>query len=156
MSTGTIVIADGDADAASAIRTFLETSTGFRVVAFHTAADALAALVEEKPAVIMAAMSLPDMDGATFLDRARETCPLASRFVLTDAAGRAQAIRAIHEQGLYDLLQSPWQGDQLIIALRNGVERHALLADLDARTAALQESNQALYALRQRLVHAFL
>jgi FixJ family two-component response regulator len=156
MVTGTIMIVDDEPEVTAALRAFVESETAFGVADFCAPEPALEALPGLRPCVILADFAMPAMDGITFLIRARECCPLASRILLTGPADREQAIRAIHDAGLYHFLEKPWCRDQLRFVLRNGAERHSLLADLDAHAAALEESNHALYALRQRLVHAFL
>jgi response regulator RpfG family c-di-GMP phosphodiesterase len=110
----------------------------------------------ERVDVIIADFMMPVMDGIQFLSRCREERPLASRILLTGYADKQNAIRAINEAGLYYYLEKPWSNEQLLIIVRNGIERTVLFTELDSRVAALEEANRELHGMRRRLIQAFM
>lgn len=152
----TIMLVDDEVMVLTAIRSFLELDTPYRVLTFTAPAEALEALREEIVDVIVADFMMPEMDGITFLRRAREVRPVATRILLTGYADKENAIRAINEAGLYYYLEKPWSNEHLKLVVRNGIERSALFLELDMRVSALEHAHRELHDMRRKLVQAFL
>jgi len=152
----TVMVVDDEEMVATALRSFLQFETHYRILAFTDPAAALEAVVAEAADVIVADFMMPGMDGIEFLRRVRERRPHATRILLTGYADLDNAVRAINEAGLYYYLQKPWDNDHLKLIVRNGVERSALVNELDARLSALESANVELLELRNRLVRALL
>jgi putative two-component system response regulator len=152
----TVMIVDDEVMVATALRSFLELETPYRVLTYTSPAEALAALETEPVDVIVSDYMMPEMDGVTFLRSARDARPLTSRILLTGYADKENAIRAINEAGLYYYLEKPWNNDHLRLVIRNGIERSSLFTELDSRVAALEDANKELYGMRRRLMQAFL
>ena len=152
----TVAIVDDEPMVTTALRAFLELELPYRVVCFESPHAALEALAREPVQVVIADFMMPELDGIEFLRRVRESCPFATRILLTGYADKANAIRAINEVGLYYFLEKPWSNEQLQLIVRNGVERSELFTQLDARVSALEAANRDLALLRRRLVEAFL
>lgn len=152
----TVMIVDDEEMVASALRSFLELETSYRVLTFNSPIDALEAADDEPLSVVVADFMMPDMDGITFLRQLREKDPQATRILLTGYADKENAIRAINEAGLYYYLEKPWNNEHLKLVIRNGVERSSLFNELDSRVRALEGAHQELYEIRRRLVQAFL
>ena len=152
----TVAIVDDEEMVASALRSFLNLETSYRVLTFSDPQKALTQLTSERVDVVIADFMMPGMDGITFLRRMRETMPQATRILLTGYADKENAIRAINEAGLYYYLEKPWNNEHLKLVIRNGVERSSLFNELDARVGALEAANRDLFEIRRRLVQAFL
>jgi DNA-binding NtrC family response regulator len=152
----TVMLVDDEVMVALALRSFLELETSYRVLMFTSPAEALTTLAQEPVDVIIADFMMPDIDGITFLSRARELRPLTTRILLTGYADKENAIRAINQAGLYYYLEKPWDNEQLKVIIRNGIERSALFTELDQRVSALEHANVELHGLRSRLLQAFL
>jgi putative two-component system response regulator len=152
----TVMVVDDEIMVATALRSFLELETPYRVLTFTSGTAALEALASEPVDVIVADFMMPGMDGITFLRHAREAMPMTARILLTGYADKQNAIRAINEAGLYYYLEKPWNNDHLKLVIRNGIERTALFNELDARVSALENANQELYGMRRKLIQAFL
>lgn len=152
----TILIVDDEPMVATALRSFLELETSYRVVTFTDPRAALAAVRQERPDVIIADFMMPGMDGVTFLRQCRETFPLAARVLLTGYADKQNAIRAVNEAGLYYYFEKPWDNQHLSMVVRNGVERSMLFNELDARVCALEAAHHELQGFRERLIQALL
>jgi DNA-binding NtrC family response regulator len=155
-STPGVLIVDDEEMVTSALRTFLQLETPYRVITHTAPARALAALDEERIDVVVADFLMPEMDGIEFLKRVRERRPAAARVLLTGYADVQNAIRAINDAGLYYYLQKPWDNDHLKLVIRNGIERSTLVTELDARITALEQANGALHDMRRRLIQTFL
>ena len=154
--TPTVMVVDDEEMVATALRSFLQFETPYRILAFTKPVEALAALESERVDVVVADYMMPEMDGVEFLRRVRERRPHSTRILLTGYADVENAIRAINEAGLYHYLQKPWDNDHLKLVVRNGVERSSLVNELDARLSALESANVELLDLRNRLIRALL
>ena len=88
----------------------------------HTALggqEALALLAEEKVDLIISDMRMPEMDGAEFLQKAREAYPLTERILLTGFSEMELTVRAINDGGIYGYLSKPWDNQQVLELVEN-------------------------------------
>jgi response regulator RpfG family c-di-GMP phosphodiesterase len=154
--TPTVLLLDDEVMVATTLKSLLQLETSYRILSFSEPGKALTALEQEPVDVIVSDFMMPGMDGITFLKRARELRPVATRVLLTGYADKENAIRAINEAGLYYYLEKPWDNEHLKLIIRNGVERSALFNELDARVSALEGAHKELYDIRKRLLQAFL
>jgi response regulator RpfG family c-di-GMP phosphodiesterase len=76
---------------------------------------------------VISDMRMPGMDGATFLARAREVQPDATRLLLTGQADLAAAIAAINEGRIFRFLTKPCPPSVLVAAVEAAVELHRLV-----------------------------
>jgi len=152
----TVLLVDDEEMVASALRGFLELETSYRVLTFTSATAALEAFRREEPEVVVADFMMPELDGIEFLRQVRDLRPHTTRILLTGYADIGNAIRAINEAGLYYYLQKPWDNEHLRLVIRNGMERSALINELDSRISALENANDELLEIRRRLIRAFL
>lgn len=152
----TVLIVDDEEMVATALRSFLELETPYRVLTFTSPVEALEETGGETVSVVVADFMMPEMDGITFLRQFREVNPVATRILLTGYADKENAIRAINEAGLYYYLEKPWSNEHLKLVIRNGVERARLFTELDERVRDLEGAHEELREIRRRLVQAFL
>jgi DNA-binding NtrC family response regulator len=152
----TILIVDDEEMVTTALQSFLQLETPYRVLTFTSPVEALETTDSEWIDVVIADFMMPEMDGITFLKSVREKRPEATRILLTGYADKENAIRAINEAGLYYYLEKPWDNDHLQVVVRNGVERAALVRELDARAAELESAHEDLSGFRKRLMQTLL
>jgi response regulator RpfG family c-di-GMP phosphodiesterase len=152
----TVLVVDDELMVLTALESFLQLETSYKVLAHTSPAQALEAVQAEVVHVVIADFMMPGMDGITFLRQVREMRPQATRILLTGYADKENAIRAINEANLYHYLEKPWDNEFLKIVIRNGVERATLFDELDARVGALESANSELYEIRRRITRAFL
>jgi len=79
-------------------------------------------------AVIVSDMRMPQMNGATFLSRARTLAPDASRILLTGQADMASAIAAVNEGQLFRFLTKPCAPPDLQAAIDAGIRQQRLVS----------------------------
>jgi len=112
---------------------------GYKVV---TAADgkmAMTLLSRHRPAAVVTDLKMPEMDGLELLTRLRTADDQLPVLVMTAYGTVAAAVSAM-KQGAFDFIQKPFEGDQLVLAVRRAVEHHRLLKE----NAALK-SNAQMY-----------
>jgi CheY-like chemotaxis protein len=78
-------------------------------------------------AVILSDMRMPVMDGAKFLNAARSVAPEAVRMLLTGYSDVESAIAAVNEGQIFRFISKPCPPDQLLAAMRSGIDQHELL-----------------------------
>ena len=77
-------------------------------------------------AVVCSDMRMPGMDGATFLERARDVVPDATRVLLSGQADVGSLVRVINGGGIFRFLVKPCERADLVAALFEAAEHHRL------------------------------
>ncbi len=91
-------------------------------------AEGLKALQEKGPfAVVLSDMRMPEMDGATFLARAREMAPDTIRMLLTGHANVPSAVAAVNDGQVFRFLTKPCPTEELRQAFDAATEQHRLV-----------------------------
>ncbi len=144
MNTSKILILDDDKIVTTALKTLLKIEGFSGVVFFNSPNEALEYLKGEKPDLIISDFMMPEMNGFEFLSKAKELYSEVSMILLTGYADKENAIRAINEIGLYKYIEKPWDNDDLILNIRNGIERSSLLAQLKEKIDELEKANVQL------------
>ena len=139
-----IVIVDDDKIVTSALKTLLKMEGFSNANYFNDPKKAIKYLEKEKPSLILSDFMMPDMNGFEFLSIAKEYYPDVSMILLTGYADKENAIRAINEIGLYKYIEKPWENDDLIINIKNGIERSYLLDQLRQKIAELENAKKEL------------
>ncbi|MBQ2644028.1 response regulator [bacterium] len=111
---------------------------------FNSPKEALNFLKQNKPDLIISDFVMPEMNGLEFLKEAKRLYPDTCMILLTGYADKENAVRAINEVGLYKYIEKPWDNDDLIINIRNGIERSNLIVSLQNKIQELDKANQEL------------
>ena len=99
---------------------------------------------------------MPEMDGISFLSEVRKLKPEIPRIILTGYADKENAIKAINEVGLFHYLEKPWDNDNMLIVLRNGLEKQRLIKELRKKISEVEQANSELDGLQNEIVKAFI
>lgn len=77
--------------------------------------------------VILSDMRMPQMDGATFLEKSRAITPDASRILLTGYADLDSAVAAVNLGQVFRFMQKPSSPASILAAVDAGVNQHRLV-----------------------------
>jgi DNA-binding NtrC family response regulator len=96
------------------------------------------------------------MDGISLLAHMKELRPQAPRILLTGYADKENAIRAINEVGLFQYVEKPWDNDNLLLVLRNALERRQLMQTLESKITEINKAYGQLQGLQDDILRTFL
>ncbi len=139
-----IVFLDDDSAATSSLKILFELEGYTGVQTFNSASSALNYLSQNKPDVVISDFVMPEMNGTEFLSEVKKLYPDLSLILLTGYADKENAIKAINEVGIYKYIEKPWNNNDLIISVKNAIERSRLKDALKEKMELLEEANAKL------------
>ena len=98
---------------------------GYDVRVASTGREAMAALEEDRPDLVLTDIRMPGATGLEVLARARQVDPELPVILMTAQASLQSAVRAVNEGAYYDL-QKPFANDELLAIGRRAVEARQL------------------------------
>ena len=124
-----VLVVDDDFMVARIHRGFVDRVDGFEVVGTANSGDqAVAALTEHRPDLILLDLYLPDVFGLDLIARLRAVQPDVDILVIT-AAREADAVRGAVRQGVVNYLLKPFGFEDLRARLREYARRRASVPD---------------------------
>src|SRR5229473_2274721 len=125
---------------------------GFEVVTAHRPADALDLLRKEPGFVVIGSdYRMPEMNGAEFLQRARDLAPQSYRLLISAVEEFHAAVDSINRGEIYRFVPKPWDRDDLLTIVRGAVDDYHLRRNYQEMTALLHSKNAELSALNENL-----
>lgn len=150
-----IVVVDDEDIVLTSIESLLTLETDYDVFTFSSAKEALGYIEEEDAGLVISDYLMPEMDGITFLGHVREIRPEIPRIILTGYADKENAIKAINDVGLFQYIEKPWNNDDLLIIIRNGLERRNLLKNLQDKIGEINRAYNDLENIQREILKAF-
>ncbi len=127
----TVLLLDDDPDVIKSISSLLELETDYHVLSFTSASEAIEAIETHEIDLAIVDYLMPGaMDGIEFLIALKKRQPYSIRMILTAYADKENAIKAINEVGLYKYLEKPWNSEEFLQFIREGLEKRALLRQM--------------------------
>jgi response regulator RpfG family c-di-GMP phosphodiesterase len=125
---------------------------GFEVVTALKPAEALELLRSGGQFVVIGSdYRMPDMNGAEFLQRARELSPQSYRLLISAVEEFHAAVDSINRGEIYRFVPKPWERDDLLAIVRAAVDDYHLRRNYQEMTALLHAKNGELSALNKNL-----
>ncbi|MBD3217522.1 MAG: response regulator [candidate division Zixibacteria bacterium] len=152
----TVVIVDDEDMVLTSLNSFLSLETDYDVETFTSAKDALEYIEKNDIDLVISDYLMPEMDGISFLARVKELHPQVPRIILTGYADKENAIKAINDVGLFQYIEKPWDNDDLLIVLRNGIERQKLMKKLQEKISEINMAYGELQGLQNEIVKTFI
>ena len=155
-NNATVVLVDDEEMVLTSLQSLLNLETDYTVESFKNPADALAFIRENDIHVVVSDYLMPEMDGITFLGEVRKIRPDVPRIILTGYADKENAIKAINEVGLFQYIEKPWDNDDLLIIVRNGLERSQLLRKLQEKISEINDAYGELQGMHKQILKTFI
>ncbi len=148
----TLLFVDDEANILSALKRLFRPS-GHRVLTAEGGEEAIAVLEKERVDLIISDMRMPGMTGAQVLATARSRWPDAVRILLTGYADINSTIEAINSGQLHRYISKPWDDNEMMLIVREALERKSLLGEKARLEALTQQQNEELKTLNSSLEH---
>ena len=152
-----ILLVDDEEMIISSIKSFLAVETDYRLLTYTSPVKALEDLDKmEKVDLVISDYLMPEMDGISFLAEVKKRFPLIPRILLTGYADKENAIKAINNVGLYQYIEKPWNNDDLRLVIRNGIEKTALLNQLEDKIREVEKVHKELNTVHKEILRVFM
>ena len=103
-------------------------------------------------AVAIIDQRMPGMTGTEFIQRTIEPYPYLVRIILTGYTDTESLIQAINAGRVYRYLTKPWNKDELLMSVHQGMEVHGLSMENLRLQEELRRANERLHAaVRERI-----
>lgn len=123
-----IQLVDDEPHILSALKRVLR-SNPWEVHIFTNAQEALKALLEHDYSVIVSDYQMPNLDGITYLQFAKQRQPDAMRMILSAHGDRHSMMQAINQAEIYRFLSKPWEDYEIESAVRAAIDLYHLRFD---------------------------
>ena len=153
--TPNLVLVDDEQLVLSSLNSLLSLETDYKINTFLSAIEALDFIENNDIDLVLSDYLMPEMDGITFLSKVRKFKPEIPRIILTGYADKENAIKAINEVGIFQYIEKPWDNDDILIIIRNGLEKQRLIKTLQMKIREIDKANSELDGLQNEIVKAF-
>lgn len=151
----TIVLVDDEEMVLTSLRSILALETDYNIQTFLSAKEAMEYITNNDVDLVISDFLMPEMDGITFLAGVRDIKPEIPRIILTGYADKENAIKAINEVGLYQYIEKPWDNEDLMIIIRNGLEKQKLLKKLQEKIQEINVAYGDLQTMQKEILKTF-
>ena len=118
-----IVIVDDSKDITDCLSVLLKFENFTDINTFDNPNDALNFLENNKPDIVIADFMLPEMSGLDFFDKVNEMYHRVFKILIGAYVSEEDLQRAINETGIDKYFDKPWNNDELIDCIKNGIEK---------------------------------
>jgi DNA-binding NtrC family response regulator len=146
-----ILVVDDEPAVVQSLSALLELETEHQVLAETSAAKAVELARTHPVDMVISDFLMPDLDGIAFLLEVRGLYPESTLVLLTGYADKENAIRAINQVGIFQYLEKPWDNDDILTVVRQGLDKrlqlhrlHERARELEGRLRKLEEINREL------------
>lgn len=145
-----VLFVDDEPSILSALRRLFRPQ-GYRVLLAESGPMGLDLLEREPVDLVVSDMRMPEMDGATLLEKVRERWPTVGRILLTGYADIGSTVAAINRGQIHRYVAKPWDDRELVMCVQDGLERRRLEQENRALLRLTREQNDELQALNTDL-----
>lgn len=150
-----ILIVDDEPMITSTLATLIEMMLDYEVTTCNNPLELMAEdyLKTNQFDLVISDFMMPGMDGLKLLSKILEVQPTIVPILLTGYSDKESAIKSINELGLYYYLEKPWDNNDLIRIVQNGIEKRRLENEVHSKMVVIEKRNNEisrLYDLLQR------
>jgi response regulator RpfG family c-di-GMP phosphodiesterase len=146
----TVLCVDDEPNILSALKRVLR-GAGHCVLSATSGAMAIGVLEQMPVDMVISDMRMPGMDGAQLLEKVHARWPHVVRVLLTGHADMAATVAAINRGRIFRYIHKPWDEADLLAAVKEGLDRQALLRERDRLQLLATTQNEALRTLNADL-----
>lgn len=147
-----ILLVDDEPSITKALRRLFR-KDGYRIFTASSGKEGLDQLkkAEGPVSLIISDQRMPEMTGAQFLDKAKELCPDAFRFLLTGYSDMDAIVDAVNKGEIHRYLTKPWNDDDLLLQVRQSLEQYELVLENRRLVKLTNKQNKELKELNKNL-----
>jgi response regulator RpfG family c-di-GMP phosphodiesterase len=117
----TVLCVDDELDIIHAMKRLLR-KQNYNLLFASSGAKALELMQQNNVHLIISDMRMPAMSGAELLEKVAMSYPNSYRILLTGYADMESTVNAINKGKIHKYLQKPWDNDELISSIEDGLE----------------------------------
>jgi len=103
--------------------------------------EALSLIAKESIDIIVSDLRMPQMDGITFLSEVASKYPETIRIMLTGNSDSELVLSAINKGRIWSFISKPWDGQQLILTLKQAIQtRHLMRTRVNQLYSELEQA----------------
>ena len=103
---------------------------GMEILTAGEASEALDIIRHQDIAVVVSDNCMPGISGLEFLSRLKEVSPETVKILMTGNADLASLLEAINRSEVFRFVLKPWQDDEIVAAVTEGLNRHSVLQSI--------------------------
>lgn len=138
-----IQLLDDDPHILSALQRVLRPHR-WEVHSYSDGQAALDALTEHEYAVIISDYQMPNLDGITYLQFAKQRQPHAIRMMLSAHGDRQSMMQAINRAEIHRFLSKPWDDYELEAAIKSAIDLYGLRVENQRLLAQVRSQQSAI------------
>lgn len=119
-----ILVVDDEPGIVSVMTKVLASELPNRILTAGTGSEAMRILDKEEIAVLLCDMYMPGVDGIEVIKYAKERNPQMVSLLVTAQIERESMVKAINEGGIWKLVEKPWKPKELVMLVREALQRH--------------------------------
>ena len=123
----------------------------YNIRSANSGMDGLDLLKSNNIGVVVSDQMMPEMDGITFLESARQLNPDMVRILLTGHSSLKNAVAAINRSQIFAYLTKPWSSDALKGTLSSAFEHYNLVVENKRLQKLTHEQNDKLKLMNENL-----
>lgn len=150
VAPATLLFIDDEANILSALKRLFR-PLGYNILTAESGAQALAILEKEPVDIVISDMRMPQMTGAEVLEQIRGKWPDVVRILLTGFSDISSTIAAINRGEIYRYISKPWDDNEIVLVVRDALERKHLLAEKQRLEELTMRQNLALTVMNASL-----
>ncbi|AZZ36819.1 hypothetical protein CIK05_08460 [Bdellovibrio sp. qaytius] len=123
----------------------------WEIQVFESPLQALDALTNLNPCIVVSDQKMPGMVGVNFLEIVKRTHPSAKRVIVTGYSEEDLVVDSIRKAGVHDYIRKPWDVEDLIHRLKSVMDTYNLEKELYEKNGLLQKQNAELQKITEDL-----
>lgn len=123
----------------------------WEIQVFESPLQALDALTNLNPCIVVSDQKMPGMVGVNFLEIVKRTHPSAKRVIVTGYSEEDLVVDSIRKAGVHDYIRKPWDVEDLVHRLKSVMDTFNLEKELFEKNSLLQKQNSELQKITEDL-----